>query len=198
MKTLMPLVVATPLPSGFLADDRSNHDDYERVPYAFGFRAGEGRPDFVLVSVHLQPGGGSGDRARRRHELASIAAWVDARDDTETDFIILGDMSIEDPEELTDTTPEGFLSLNDECRSTNTNVNGPKPYDHVMFRPAVTAEIDRELDLEVVNLIEAMRSRWTSSDPYPGEPYNHNRFRQTDSDHHPVVFRIASDAADDD
>lgn len=26
------------IPSGFLADDRSNHPDYERVPYAFAFR----------------------------------------------------------------------------------------------------------------------------------------------------------------
>jgi hypothetical protein len=29
---------ATDLPAGFLAQDRSNHPDYERVPYAFPFR----------------------------------------------------------------------------------------------------------------------------------------------------------------
>lgn len=31
------VVIANNLPSGFLADDRSNHDDYERVPSCFLF-----------------------------------------------------------------------------------------------------------------------------------------------------------------
>jgi hypothetical protein len=39
-------------------------------------------------------------------------------------------------------TPTGFLSLNDECRPTNTNINGPKPHDHVMFRMTVPAVDD--------------------------------------------------------
>ena len=96
---------ALDLPHGFLAEDRSNHDDYERVPYAFSFRAGEGGADFVLVSVHLQPGDGRKNAARRKHELGSIAAWIDANDETEKDFIVLGDCNIEDAEELADATP---------------------------------------------------------------------------------------------
>lgn len=64
---------AEDLPHGFLAGDRSNHDDYERVPYAFGFRTTSGTLDFVLVSVHLKPGSrvippflmGSASRATR-------------------------------------------------------------------------------------------------------------------------------------
>jgi len=43
---------ARDLPSGFLAEDRSNNDDYERVPYAFAFRTGGKTLDFVLISVH--------------------------------------------------------------------------------------------------------------------------------------------------
>ena len=188
---------ALDLPHGFLAEDRSNHDDYERVPYAFSFRAGEGGADFVLVAVHLQPGDGRKDAARRKHELGSIAAWIDANDETEGDFVVLGDCNIEDAEELADATPAGFLSLNDECRPTNTNVRGPKPYDHVLFQPAFTGEIERDFDMVVIDLIEAMQPLWRQEGAYPGRPYNHNGFRKWYSDHHPVVFRMRV-AADDD
>ena len=34
---------APDLPVGFLAEDRSDHPDYERVPYAFGFRTPNSR-----------------------------------------------------------------------------------------------------------------------------------------------------------
>ena len=74
---------ADDLPRGFLAADRSNHDDYERVPYAFAFQTTNGKVDFVLISVHLKPGAGSADEARRSHELASIGAWIDANDEEE-------------------------------------------------------------------------------------------------------------------
>lgn len=191
---------APDLPSGFIANDRSNHDDYERVPYAFAFRSIDNMIDFVLISVHLQPGASGSKQARRKHELASIANWIDAHDGVEKDYIILGDMNIEDADELTDSTPEGYLSLNDECRTTNTNVNGPKPYDHVMYNTTFTTEIDKEFDFQIVDLIEEMRSPWAgnSTDPYPGEPYNHNQFRRFYSDHHPVVFQICLPDEDDD
>ena len=106
---------ATDLPFGFLADDRSDHPDYERVPYAFAFRSADGMLDFVLISVHLKPG--ASGKARRRHELAAIAAWIDEKDDTgEQDFIVLGDMNIENASELPSVLPSGFVSLNDECQ----------------------------------------------------------------------------------
>ncbi len=38
---------ATDLPGGFLASDRSNHPDYERVPFAFPFRNCSGTLDLV-------------------------------------------------------------------------------------------------------------------------------------------------------
>jgi len=188
---------ARDLPHGFLADDRSNHDDYERVPYAFAFRTADKKADFVLVSVHLKPGSGRKETARRKHELGAIAAWIDDHDDTERDFIVLGDCNIEDAEELADSTPAGFVSLNDECKATNTNVNGPKPYDHVFFQPEFTPEVDGEFDMVVVDLIEAMQPLWQGTDPYPGKPYDHNEFRKFYSDHHPVVFQLRATGDDD-
>ena len=190
--------LAADLPSGFLADDRSNHPDYERVPHAFAFRTAGGKLDFVLVSVHLQPGRSRAERQRRAHELATIAAWVDAHDNKEKDFIILGDMNLEDQEDLDAATPAGFVSLNAALRPTNTNVNSPKPYDHVMYNASHTTEIQAAGGLVVIDLVEAMRPRWQGPGPYPGEPYNHNEFRKRYSDHHPVVFTMAVPAADDD
>lgn len=190
--------LATDLPTGFLASDRSNHDYFERVPYAFGFRTPDNTLDFVLISVHLMPGGGRRETARRHQELSAIAAWVDAHDQVERDFIILGDMNIEDAEELAMVTPPGFVSLNDECRPTNTNISGPKPYDHVMFNVSSSLEVDRSFDMQVVNLIEEMQDDWTLPEPYPGSPYNHNEFRKYFSDHHPVVFRMTIPTQDDD
>ena len=130
--------------------------------------------------------------------LSAIAGWINDHNAVERDFVILGDMNIEDAAELAEVTPAGFVSLNDECRPTNTNVNGPKPYDHVMVNPAFTTEADWGFDLQVINLVEAMRSVWVLPEPYPGDPYVHNEFKQYYSDHHPVVFRLGGTGADDD
>ena len=192
------VVPANDLPHGFLASDRSNHDYFERVPYAFGFRTLEAKLDFVLISVHLQPGDGPSNRARRAQELGAIAAWIDSHDQDEHDFIILGDMNIENAAELAAATPPGFISLNDECRPTNTNLNSPKPYDHVMVNTTWTSEVDLTYDMQVVNLLEELRDDWHFSGPYPGEPYDHNAFRAVYSDHHPIVFHLTVPAADDD
>ncbi|MCZ6653634.1 MAG: endonuclease/exonuclease/phosphatase family protein [Planctomycetota bacterium] len=192
---------AEDLPHGFLASQRGDHPDFERVPYAFSFRTADKNLDFVLISVHLKPSADPASAARRKHELASIAGWIETQDAKEHDFIILGDMNIEDAEELGEATPDGFLSLNDECRQTNTNQRegAGRPYDHVMYRPAHNAEIDTDFDLRVIDLIQAVRSRWNAKDgPFPGEPYDHNRFRAYYSDHHPVRFRFKIPDQDDD
>jgi len=186
------------LPHGFLADDRTDYPCYERVPYAFSFTTPDNHLDFVLISVHLKPANGPAERARRRHELAAIADWIENVDQSEKDFIILGDMNIYDPEELAKATPEGFVSLNDECRATNTNVNSPEPYDQVMYRPKYTKEMDTDYDMVVIDLIAAMKPLWNLDIAYPGDPYNHNDFRKYFSDHNPVMFKLTIPASDDD
>jgi hypothetical protein len=105
-------------------------------------------------------------------------------------------MNIEDSEELQLVTPQGFLSLNDECRATNTV--GNKPYDHVIFSPACTKEIDQAFDMKAVDLVAAMQPFWNLPTPYPGYPYNHNEFRKYYSDHHPIVFQMRTSLPDDD
>ena len=184
--------VAEDLPNGFLASDRFNNDSFERVPYAFSFRTNDGN-DFVIISVHLMPG--TNYEERRREELTKIYEWVDDNDAIEKDFIIAGDMNIEDCDELGRLLGQGFNSLNNSCLTTNTNVRGPKPYDHIIHNGS--GEI--QSSFVVVDLIEAMRVPWalTSNDPYPGYPYNHNAFRVRYSDHHPVQFKINSTNDDD-
>ncbi len=52
-------------------------------------------------------------------------------------------------------------------------------------------KVDSVFDLRVIDLIGAMRGSWASPEPYPGDPYVHNTFKQYRSDLHPVVFRSA-------
>ena len=188
---------APDLPHGFLADDRTGHSDYERVPYAFSFRIEEGRTDFVLISVHLKPDPGAAGTARRAHELQAISRWIAANSAEEKDFIIVGDMNIQNAGELGNATPRGYLSLNDQCTPTNTNVNGPRAYDHVMYSTTHSTEVDQGFGFVVVDLVEAVRASWSRSGPFPGDPYDHNRFRAAYSDHHPVLFQIRSEVDDD-
>lgn len=186
---------ATDLPNGFLAEDRSDNDDYERVPFAFSFRV-DGKTDLVFISTHLKPGHGSSDQSRRAHELLSIFTWIDAHDQEERDFIVLGDMNMDDCEELASVVPVGYASLNDACLPTNTNPNDPRPYDHVIYNLEASANEMSDF-FEVVNLIEIVRPFWQESDPFPGDPYVHNEFRTRFSDHHPVRFRIEIGPDDD-
>lgn len=190
------LKIADDLPHGFLSEDRSAHPVYPRVPHAHGFRTIDGKMDFVVINVHLSPG--KNKKNERKAELLSIAQWIDHRNTRERDFYIVGDMNIENKEELRAVTPAGFISLNDECRKTNTTVKSSKPYDHVMYRPARLDEIDETFDFQVINLIDQMRDTWQSTSAYPGDPYNGNLFAQHYSDHHPVLFRLNIPDQDDD
>lgn len=193
---------ATDLPQGYLAADRSNHPDYERVPYATAFRTLEGGNDFVLVSVHLKPGDGTADTSRREHELKTVASWVEAHDAVEKDFFILGDMNFKNCAEISAIIPMGYQALNTgtSCLMTNTNVNGPRPYDNVLLPASSANGLDGGGQFSVINLIEGMRVPWFEdfNAPYPGDvPYNHNAFRRRYSDHHPVTFKVLMGNDDD-
>ena len=187
---------AADIPHGFISAPLARNPDYDRVPYAFAFRTPDGHCDFVLISVHLNPD----DAGRRAHELKAIGGWVaiEETQQAEKDFVILGDMNIQNPAELQADTPANFVSLNQACVPTNANPASPKPYDHVMFDPRYTTEIDRDYGFKVVNLVEAMRLYWHQAEPYPGDPFQQNVFRFYYSDHDPVVFHIqVPDAYDD-
>ena len=193
------LKIAHDLPHGFLSEDRSAHPVYPRVPHAHSFRTIDGKMDFVVINVHLSPGENKGEQ--RRAELLSIAQWINLNDTQEQDFYIVGDMNIENAAELQAVMPAGFISLNDECRKTNTAAGSSKPYDHVMYRPAERAaldEVDEAFDFQVINLIDQMRGAWRGPDAYPGDPYDKNLFPQYYSDHHPVLFRLNIPSQDDD
>ena len=187
---------ANDLPHGFLADDRSANPVYDRVPYASAFRTVDGRFDFVLINVHLKAS--ENEAAARRAELQAIADWVDANDANERDFIVLGDMNIQSKTELDGSVPAGFVSLNDACVRTNLSSQA-KPFDHVMFRPQFTTEIDQSFGFHVIDLIAAMQPFWTGPGVYPGSPsYDGQVFPQYYSDHRPVAFRATAAGTDDD
>jgi endonuclease I len=186
------------LPSGFLEADRSANQHFDRVPYAFAFRTMNALLDFVLVPVHLRPGLRNVDAERRREELGAVHDWIESQGSAERDYIILGDMNIEDADELESDRPDEFVSLNEECRATNTNSNSPRPFDHVMVNPAFTTEVDAAFGLRIVNLIDAFRQSWSGEGVYPGDPYDHNLFSQIYSDHNPIMFRLVEPAGDDD
>ncbi len=193
------VVPAPDLPGGFLAEDVTDNPEFDRVPYAFGFRTVDERADFVLISVHLT----QGERAveARRRELAAIARWIDDRDQHERDFIVLGDMNIHDCSERDRILPAGFRALDDRCQATNTVQAGDprkgRPYDQVLVRPEGT-EVDLQSGMQVRDLVEAMRPHWRSREPYVGDPYDHDRFVGRYSDHHPIELRIVKGARDDD
>ncbi|WP_319469963.1 endonuclease/exonuclease/phosphatase family protein [uncultured Pseudodesulfovibrio sp.] len=191
------VIPANDLAHGFLAEDRSNHSDYERVPYAFPFRAGGA--DLVFISVHLQPGGSKKETARRAHEFESIFKWIANQNAPERDYVILGDMNIEDCEELASILPTGFASLNNDCIPTNTSPKTPKPYDHVIYNEKDSANEMANNHFQVIDLVVAMGKKWSGErGSFPGNPYRHKEFRMRYSDHHPIALKIVIDGTDDD
>jgi exonuclease III len=189
---------ASDLPWGFLADDRSNDSDYDRVPYAFSFRTSDGTLDFVLISVHLRAGGGSLDMQRRSQGVRLIVTWTGTRASSEKDFIILGDMNIESSAELATFVPAPYASLNAACVATNTSPSSPKPYDQVLVDPSHTHEVDTAYGFRVTRLVDALEPTWRGPGAYPGDPYDASAFGQLYSDHNPVSFAFRLPGFDDD
>ncbi len=227
---------APQLPNGYLSNfgisdpklwpaARRGHPDWDRVPYATGFQTTNGAFDFVLISVHLRPGPGGKHERRRHQEIHAIYNWIEKQKTVskERDYIVLGDMNIESGKELASIfTNTPYISLNTEAKKmTNTLVQKPKPFDHVMLNPQFTTsnEVAPLDNFEVMDLLELMRPYWQTrkrSDgtlyhvdalgrplPYIGErsKYNmaaHNRFQMYYSDHQPVSFMATIPDRDDD
>lgn len=188
---------AIELPYGFLAKDRSNNPHFERVPYAFPFKIGEGGPDIVFISVHFPAGEGDISERKRKEELEHIFKWISEHNEKEKDFVILGDLNINSKEELKALFSSPYLSLhdvtlNDTCLQTNTHPI-PKCYDHVIFNLSNTPEIGEGFSFSIIDLKRDLEEGWSEKYPgvpYPGRPYVHRLFRRYYSDHQPILFRV--------
>jgi hypothetical protein len=179
---------------GFLAQPLVNNANFERVPYAFPFRTIDRKTNFTLVSVHLQPGNSGDERLRRQTELNALFQWSTTQRESNKDFYVLGDCNIYDQKELSSFTSMGLTVLNSSFQSTNTKMyesaTKGEPYDHVFhFRSSVEDVIPNSF--EVIDLMSALKPH-QSSISFPLEPYNHDLFRTTFSDHVPVRFKIIS------
>lgn len=183
---------------GFLDTALVGNEQFERVPYAFPFKAVNGELDFTLISVHLNPGGAGADMERRNAELTGISNWVEDQrnDEVNKDYYILGDCNIENQRELNALRDNPFFadytSLNDSCRPTNTKyyedpLKG-KPYDHIFY--GYTCKEDLILDsFKVLDFYSRLEAIGRAQEYIP---YEHNSFRTSFSDHMPVSFQLVS------
>lgn len=177
---------------GFISYPLVNNPHFERVPYAFPFKTIKYKSNFTLISVHLQPGNAPEDRSRRQEELNSVFNWASTQWESNKDFYILGDCNIYDSKEM-----ESFktvIGLNSSFQNTNTkmyeSVAKGEPYDHVFhFKSSLEDAVPGSF--EVIDLMSELK-RFESSLPFPLEPYQHDLFRTSFSDHVPVCFKIVS------
>jgi len=90
------------------------------------------------------------------------------------------------------------VSLNYKFVPANTQLD--ESYDHVFLNPYHTSEVDMGFGFISMNFVETMADSWaaTHTDPFPGNPYEHNAFRAAYSDHNPVIFTLVVPALDDD
>jgi endonuclease/exonuclease/phosphatase family metal-dependent hydrolase len=184
---------AEDLARGFVASPVRANPIFDRVPYAFPFRARS--EDLVFISVHLDAAATHAGAVDRARELSAIWAWIAARGDPERDYVILGDMNLQTCAERAAVTPAWATALG-PCQMTN--VLADKPFDQVLFATQSTrSEIPGGLN--VINLISEMRADWDPADgAYPGDPLNRGRFERIYSDHNPIAFTIVIDDVDDD
>ena len=177
---------------GFISQPLVNNPHFERVPYAFPFRSKDKKTNFTLVSVHLQPGNGSEDRLRRKGEIKELLEWSTNQWESNKDFFVIGDCNIYDQNEMLPYQSTGVHTLNVNFASTNTKMyestSKGEPYDHV-FHFASSTEDVLPNSFEVIDLINALKP-YQSSLSFFLEPYSHDPFRTTFSDHVPILFKI--------
>tara|TARA_B100000929_G_scaffold268877_1_gene238022 strand:+ start:40574 stop:41434 length:861 start_codon:yes stop_codon:yes gene_type:complete len=155
----------------YIEEDRTNHDNYERVPYLFYFENKYSGNDYKFINVHLKPSNGLKDRERRRQELNSIFTWINLNNYNEKDFIILGDMNIYDCDRLNNWIPKNYYRPDKECSGTNLDMS--KPYDQVIVYEKINIE-----DVHVINLYDYFKKIDTKT------------FKSYYSDHHPIQFYL--------
>jgi endonuclease/exonuclease/phosphatase family metal-dependent hydrolase len=175
---------------------------FDRVPFRFQFSTLDKTLDFSVINVHLA----SAERAeeQRKSELETIGAHARAQSANEKDFIVVGDMNIQSLSEFQKVMPVGWVSLNNECRSTNVaaarNAENQKPYDHVVYHSEFTAtDIDLEYDLQLLNIYDLFYPEWAATNSSSATSSSWvTSFGAVFSDHHPVTFRLKYGVKDDD
>lgn len=173
----------TLIDKGFIAADRSNHDDYERVPYFTTFKTNQGL-DFTIVSTHFKPGKGRAKKERRYHELASTIKWVNEKQksNSERDYIILGDMNVYDCDVLDSHLTSGFTRASKEC--LNTNFKRSEPYDQVLYNKLYTS-------ISNYSVVDMFKEYNIPRD------MKYKDIIKIYSDHHPVFFELLNGEDDD-
>lgn len=193
------ILPASDLPQGYLPNDGHAQGTYDRIPWAVGFRTPNRQLDLVVIPVDLQAGKNRDNLMLRKQELLAVGDWILSNDEKEKDFLIMGNLRVEDAVELSIILPMGFSSLNDICRATNTNIRRPRPNVHVLFRPDYSPEVDQTQGITVVNLVHGMRATWHGEEAFPGEqPYDDARFRQYYGGQNPIEFVLNVPPSDDD
>lgn len=186
----------------YISTPLTNHPEFERVPYRFQFATVDGTLDFSIINVHLDKD--ANETSERLGELLAISQYASTVADSEKDFLIVGDMNIQDESEYKEVLPGGWVSLNDSCVTTNVagskNENNRKPYDHVMYRPTFTAnDLDLVFDVQVVDIFEKYYDQWALENPNKAASSGWvASFAAKYSDHHPIVFRLKYGVGDDD
>ncbi len=112
---------------------------FARTPFLAAFQAGWFK--FTICTVHIFYGSSSRNSEgmqRRIAEIYAIGNWLQRKAKREnTNYILLGDFNIEDPEHLTMQALEdtGFY-IPEALRDKPTDLGRSKYYDQIAFRPA--------------------------------------------------------------
>ncbi len=177
---------------GFLDSITVASSKYQRVPYSMPFMSSlDSSHLFSLISLHLQPGNRPNDREIRANELSNLVKWSKEHGDSST-ILLLGDCNIYTSNEYVPYNDIGFYSLNDRCEFTNTKMyedsTKGKPYDHVFYLKDSMNHwyLDH---FEVIDLMDYYKK--TIPPPlFNFEPYDHDLFRTSFSDHLPITFKF--------
>jgi endonuclease/exonuclease/phosphatase family metal-dependent hydrolase len=177
---------------GFVSTPLVNNSVYERVPYAFPFKAVKGALNFTLVSVHLKPGDSADEIATRQNELKELFHWTSTQQESNKDFFVLGDCNIYNKSEFDHFRMQHQYSLNEACHSTNTKMYESaakgQPYDHVFYTSASKEDLI-PFSFRVVDLKKEILEH-TKPGQFSFDPYVHDDFRTLFSDHVPVSFQL--------
>ena len=179
---------------GFVSQPLVANATFDRVPYAFPFKAVHGKSNFTLVSVHLHPDDGKADVVERKAELDYLMSWMTSLKESNKDVYVLGDCNIYDQKEFVDYKTKHITSLNEACVSTNSlkygNAAKGEPYDHVFYTSYSNEDLIKnsfnviDLKAEILKLVPA--------GTYQLDPYVHDDFRTKFSDHLPVTFQLVT------